>query len=190
MSTSTSTSTTASGTYSIDPTHSRVGFVARHAMVTKVRGNFNDFEGSSYFDADNPANSRLEVTIRAASIDTRNADRDAHLRSNDFFDMDTYPTITFTSTAARQIGASDGGGTFQVDGELTIKGTTRPVSIEVELTGTATDPFGNLRVGLEGSTVINRKDWGVNWNAALDAGGVLVSDKVTIEFEISAIQTP
>lgn len=180
----------ATGAYSIDATHSRIGFVARHAMVTKVRGSFNEFEGSGFFDADQPSSSKLAVTIQAASIDTRNADRDAHLRSNDFFDMDTYPTITFTSTAARQIGASDGGGTFQVDGELTIKGTTRPVSIEVELTGTATDPFGNLRVGLEGSTVINRKDWGVNWNAALDAGGVLVSDKVTIEFEISAIQTP
>jgi polyisoprenoid-binding protein YceI len=187
MSASTATAT-ATGTYSIDPTHSRLGFVARHAMVTKVRGNFNDFEGQGYFDADNPANSRLQVTIQAASIDTRNADRDAHLRSNDFFDMDTYPTITFTSTAVRPAGGSGGGSTFHVEGELTIKGTTKAVSMEVELAGTATDPFGNTRVGLEGSTVINRKDWGVNWNAALDAGGVLVSEKVTLEFEISAIK--
>ena len=171
------------GTYAIDPTHSRIGFAARHAMVTKVRGTFNDIDGRGNFDADNPANSRLEVTIRAASIDTRNADRDAHLRSNDFFDMDTYPTITFISTDVQPDGSR-----FKVSGDLTIKAVTKSVTLDLELTGTATDPFGNTRLGLEGSTVINRKDWGVNWNAALDAGGVLVSEKVTLQFDISAIK--
>ena len=173
------------GTYTVDPTHSRIGFAARHAMVTKVRGSFNEFEGSGYFDTANPANSTLNVKIAVASIDTRNADRDGHLRSNDFFDMDTYPSITFASTEVTALDAS----TFRLVGDLTIKATTLPVTLDVELTGTAVDPWGNTRLGLEGSTVINRKDWGVSWNAALDAGGVLVSEKVTLEFEISAIKS-
>jgi polyisoprenoid-binding protein YceI len=172
------------GTYAIDPTHSRIGFVARHAMVTKVRGSFDEFEGSGYFDAENPAGSHLALTIQAASINTRNADRDAHLRSNDFFDMDRYPRITFTSTQVQAVDAS----TYRVTGDLTIKDVTRPVTIDFEYAGAATDPFGNHRIGLEGTTTINRKDWGVNWNAALEAGGVLVSDKVTLEFEVSAIR--
>jgi polyisoprenoid-binding protein YceI len=176
---------TLTGTYTIDPTHSRIGFVARHAMVTKVRGSFNDFEGSGYFDAEQPSNSRLELTIQAASIDTRNADRDGHLRSNDFFDMETYPTIAFRSTAVEVVDADS----YRVTGDLTIKGVTKPVTIDFELAGTAVDPYGNTRHGLEGSVVVNRKDWGINWNAALDAGGVLVGEKVTLEFEISAIRT-
>lgn len=173
------------GTYAIDPSHSRIGFVARHAMVTKVRGSFNEFSGAGYFDADNPANSRLELRIDAKSIDTRNADRDAHLRSNDFFDMDTYPEITFTSTAVHP--RSDD--TFEVTGDLTIKNVTRPVTVEFEFTGSALDPYGNQRIGFEGHTAVNRKDWGVSWNAALEAGGVLVSEKVTLEFEVSAIKS-
>src|SRR5215469_4442078 len=172
------------GTYAIDPAHSRIGFVARHAMVTKVRGSFDEFEGSGYFDAENPAGSHLALTIQAASINTRNADRDAHLRSNDFFDMDRYPRITFTSTQVQAVDAS----TYRVTGDLTIKDVTRPVTIDFEYAGAATDPFGNHRIGLEGTTTINRKDWGVNWNAALEAGGVLVSEKVTLEFEVSAIR--
>lgn len=174
----------ATGTYSIDVSHSRIGFVARHAMVTKVRGSFREFEGSGYFDAEHPERSHLSVTIQAASIDTRSADRDAHLRSNDFFDMEKYPTITFTSTAV----APARGDVYRVTGDLTIKGVTKPVTLDLELTGTAVDPWGNTRLGLEGSTVINRKDWGVNWNAALEAGGVLVSEKVTLEFEISTVK--
>jgi polyisoprenoid-binding protein YceI len=173
-----------SGTYAIDAAHSRIGFVARHAMVTKVRGSFNDFEGSGYLDAENPANSHLQLTIRAASIDTRNADRDAHLRSNDFFDMEAHPTITFSSSAVEQVSAER----YRVTGDLSIKGVSKPVSIEFEYTGSATDPFGNQRIGLEGTTSVNRKDWGITWNAALDTGGVLVSDKVTLEFEVSAIK--
>jgi polyisoprenoid-binding protein YceI len=177
--------TTVTGTYSIDPTHSRIGFVARHAMVTKVRGSFNEFEGSGYFDAENPSASNLQLTIQAASIDTRNADRDSHLKSNDFFDMETYPEITFRSTAVENVDAEN----YRVTGDLTIKGVTKPVTVDFEYTGTAVDPYGNTRIGLDGTTTVNRKDWGVNWNAALEAGGVLVSEKVTLEFEVSAIHS-
>jgi polyisoprenoid-binding protein YceI len=124
------------------------------------------------------------VTIGAKSIDTRNADRDAHLRSNDFFAMDEHPEIMFVSTSVESLG----GGDYRVTGDLTIKGVTRPVAIDFEYTGAATDPFGNMRIGLEGSVTVNRKEWGVNWNAALEAGGVLVSEKATIELDISAIK--
>ena len=173
-----------SGSYSIDPAHSRIGFVARHAMITKIRGSFDEFEGSGSFDATNPENSSLQLKIKAASIDTRNADRDGHLRSNDFFDMEKYPDITFQSTAVKPVDATH----FDVTGDLTVKETTKPVTIPLEFTGSAVDPFGNHRIGFEGSTEINRKDWGVNWNAALEAGGLLVSEKVTLEFDISAIR--
>jgi len=178
--------TALTGTYAIDPTHSRIGFVARHAMVTKVRGSFNEFEGTGYLDAENPADSHLQLTMQAASIDTRNADRDGHLKSNDFFDMEAHPEITFASTAVEQVDAEN----YRVTGDLTIKGVTKPVTVDVEYTGSAVDPFQNQRIGFEGRTTVNRKDWGVNWNAALDAGGVLVSEKVTLEFEVSAIRTP
>ncbi len=177
--------TTATGTYTIDPSHSRIGFSARHAMVTRVRGSFNDYEGSGYFDAEDPTKSRLELTIQAASIDSGNADRDGHLRSNDFLDMENHPEIRFVSTGVEALDAE----TYRVTGDLTIKGVTKPVSVDFTYNGIAVDPFGNTRLGLEGSTTINRKDWGVNWNAALEAGGVLVSEKVTLEFEVSAIRS-
>jgi polyisoprenoid-binding protein YceI len=154
-------------------------------MVTKVRGHFKEFEGSGYFDADEPAQSHLELKIKADSIDTGNADRDNHLRSNDFFDMEHYPELSFVSTSVER---SDDGG-FLVTGDLTIKGVTKPVTVDFEWTGGAVDPFQNQRIGFEGKTVVNRKDWGVNWNAALEAGGVLVSEKVTLEFDVSAIKS-
>jgi len=172
------------GTYTLDPAHTRIGFVARHAMVTKVRGSFDEFAGTAVLDGANPANSRVEVTIEAASIDTRNAQRDEHLRGNDFLAMQEYPKITFVSTGVRQAGET----TFEVTGDLTIKGVTNEITIPFEFEGAATDPFGNQRVGFEGAATINRKDFGVTWNAALEGGGVLVSDKVTLEFEISAIK--
>ena len=172
------------GTYTLDPAHTRIGFVARHAMVTKVRGSFDEFAGTAVLDGANPANSRVEVTIEAASIDTRNAQRDEHLRGNDFLAMQEYPKITFASTSVRQAGET----AFEVTGDLTIKGVTNSVTIPFEFEGAATDPFGNQRVGFEGAVTINRKDYGVTWNAALEGGGVLVSDKVTLEFEVSAIK--
>ena len=173
-----------SGDYTIDTAHSRVGFVARHAMVTKVRGSFDEFEGSIHIDGETPEKSSGKVTIQAKSINTRNGQRDEHLRSNDFLAMDENPEITFVSTAVKAAGDAE----FVVTGDLSIRGVTKSVDVNFEYTGSATDPFGNQRVGLEGSVVINRKDFGVSWNAALEGGGVLVSDKVTLEFEISAIK--
>jgi polyisoprenoid-binding protein YceI len=174
-----------SGTYVLDPAHTRIGFVARHAMVTKVRGQFTDFEGSGVVDASDFTKSTVTVTIQAASIDTRNEQRDTHLRSNDFLAMEEYPQITFTSTGIQQTGPTS----VELTGDLTVRGVTNTVTIPFEFEGAATDPFGNLRVGFEGSVVVNRKDYGVTWNVALETGGVLVSDKVTLEFEISAIKT-
>ena len=178
------TPATLTGSYKIDPAHSRIGFSARHAMVTKVRGSFNEYEGAGYFDVENPTASHLEITIKADSIDTRNADRDAHLRGNDFFDMENFPELRFKSTSVEAAGDD----TYRVTGDLTIKGVTNPVRFDLEFTGSATDPFGNHRIGLEGKTTVNRKDWGVNFNVALEAGGVLVSEKVDLEFEISAVK--
>jgi polyisoprenoid-binding protein YceI len=174
---------TLTGTYTIDASHSTLGFVARHAMVAKVRGAFNEFEGTATLDADNPAASTARVTIKAASIDTRNSQRDEHLRSNDFFAMDEFPEITFVST-----GVSVDGDTYELTGDLTVKGVTKSVTIPFEYEGSAKDPFGNDRVGFSGSLVINRKDYGVSFNAPLETGGLLVSDKITLEFDISAIK--
>jgi polyisoprenoid-binding protein YceI len=176
--------TTLTGTYTLDPTHTRIGFVARHAMVTKVRGSFNEFEGTATVDGDNPANSSVRVTIDAASIDTRNAQRDGHLRSNDFLAMDEYPQITFVSTAVEQVGET----TFEVSGDLTIKGVTNRITVPFEFEGASQDPYGNQRIGFDGSVTISRKDYGVTWNAALEGGGVLVSDKIVLEFEVSAVK--
>ena len=172
------------GTYVIDASHTRIGFVARHAMVTKVRGAFNEFEGTAIAAGEKLEDTKIEVTIKAASIDTRNEQRDGHLRSNDFLAMDEYPEITFASTGVRVAGD----GELEVTGDLTIKGVTNSVTIPFSYEGAATDPFGNLRVGFEGQVTINRKDYGITWNAALETGGVLVSEKVTLEFEISAIK--
>lgn len=171
------------GTWTIDPAHSRIGFVARHAMVTKVRGSFNEFSGTAT-TGEGLSDAHIEVTIDAASIDTRNADRDNHLRTGDFFAADQYPTITFRSTEV----AAAGDETLRVTGDLTIKGTTRPVTIDFEYAGTAQDPYGNVRAGLEGSTTINRTDFGLSFNAALETGGVLVSEKITLELEVSAVK--
>lgn len=172
------------GTYTFDVAHSRFGFVARHAMVTKVRGAFTDFTGTATIDGENPANSSATVTLQVASIDTRNGQRDEHLRTNDFLDLASFPTITFTSTAIKHLVGTE----FEVTGDLTIKGVTKQVTIPLEYQGAATDPFGNKRIGFEGSTEIVRSDYGVTYNAALETGGVLVSDKIVLEFEISAIK--
>ena len=172
------------GDYAIDASHTTLTFAARHAMVTKVRGRFTDFEGTAHIDEADPAASSVNLSIKADSIATGNADRDGHLRSGDFFDAETYPALTFVSTEV----AKDGDD-WVITGDFTIKDVTKPLTITFEQTGTAVDPFGNTRAGFEGSVVVNRKDWGLTWNAALEAGGVLVSEKVTLEFDISAIKT-
>jgi polyisoprenoid-binding protein YceI len=176
--------TNLTGSYTLDPAHTRIGFVARHAMVTKVRGAFNEFEGTITLDGANPASSTAKLTIKAASIDTRNAQRDAHLHSNDFLAMDEYPDITFASTGARQVDET----TYELTGDLTVRGVTNSITVPFTFEGAALDPFGNFRVGFEGSVTISRKDYGITWNAALETGGVLVSDKVVLEFEVSAIK--
>lgn len=171
------------GDYTLDVAHTTVGFVARHAMVTKVRGRFTDFEGTVHIDQD-LTKSTAKLVIKAESIDTRQEMRDAHLRSNDFLAMEEYPEITFESTKVERAGDD----VATISGDLTVRGVTKPVSFDMEYTGSAKDPYGNIRVGFEGSLVINRKDWGVNWNAPLETGGVLVSEKVTLEFDVSAIK--
>jgi polyisoprenoid-binding protein YceI len=173
------------GTYTFDVAHSRIGFVARHAMVTKVRGSFNQFEGSATIDGDDPSKSTVTLTIQAASIDTRQPQRDEHVRSNDFLDIPNHPEITFTSTSITHTGGND----FEVAGNLTLRGVTRQISFPLEFQGAAKDPMGNQRIGFEGSTEISRKDYGITFNAPLETGGVLISDKVTLEFEISAIKS-
>ncbi|HET8960908.1 YceI family protein [Nocardioides sp.] len=172
-----------SGDYSIDVSHSRLGFSARHAMVTTVRGAFKDFEGTATINTADPGASKVSLTIDAGSIDTGSADRDGHLRSGDFFDIDAHKQLTFVSTRVERDGSE-----WAITGDLTIKGVTRPVTVVFEETGSARDPFGNVRVGFEGSTAINRKDWGLSWNAALETGGVLVSEKIKLDFDISAIR--
>jgi len=154
-------------------------------MVSKVRGSFTDFTATAELDFEDPTRSTVSVVIQAASIDTGQAQRDEHLRTNDFFDVPSFPTWTFTSTSVQPKGDDQ----FVLHGELTIKGTTQPVSIDVEHTGTATDVYGNLRAGFEGRATINRKDFGVAWNAPLEAGGVLVSDKIVIELDVSAVKS-
>ena len=173
-----------SGTYQLDASHSRVGFIARHAMIAKVRGSFDQVDGKATIDGANPANSTLEVTIQAASIDTRDANRDGHLRSGDFFDVENYPTITFKGTEFNIVDDE----TVEVTGDLTIKDVTKSVTVPFEFGGAAVDPFGNSRIGFEGQVTVNRKEWGLTWNAALETGGVLVSEKVVLDLEVSAVK--
>lgn len=172
------------GSYQLDVAHSRIGFAARHAMVTTVRGSFGEFAGTAALDYTDPTRSHAEVTIAVASLGTGSEQRDGHLRSPDFFDVETYPEMSFHSTAARQLGDD----TFRLVGDLTIKDVTRPISIDFSYAGSAIDPYGNQRVGFEGTATVNRTDWGLTWNAALETGGVLVSDKVTLTFDVSAIK--
>ena len=172
------------GDYSLDVAHTRIGFTSRHAMVTSVRGSFQDFEGTAHLDADDPAKSSARLTIKVASLTTGQAQRDAHLLSPDFFDVETYPEITFVSTSAERVGDE----TYRMTGDLTVTDVTGPVSIDFTFNGSAKDPFGNLRAGFEGQAQVNRKDWGLTWNAALETGGFLVSDKVKLEFDVSAVK--
>ena len=169
------------GTWNIDPVHSEVGFSVRHMMVSKVRGKFTQFSGE-IVTAEDVASSSVNATIELASIDTGNADRDGHLRSADFFEVEKYPTMTYESTGLR---VSDDG--FVVDGNLTLKGVTKPVSLALEIGGFGPDPFGGIRAGFTATGEIKRSDFGVDFNAALETGGVVVSDKVNLLLEIEAV---
>lgn len=172
------------GHWTIDPGHSRIGFSARHAMISTVRGSFNDVTGDVHVDLDDLDGSTAKVTLKAASVDTRNGQRDDHLRSPDFFDVENFPEIVFTSTTIDEVEE----GNFMVVGDLTIRETTKQVAIPIELLGVQRDPMGNLRAGFEATRRLNRRDYGLEWNLPMDKGGVLVSEKVTLEFEISAIK--
>ena len=153
-------------------------------MVTTVRGAFTEFSGTAHLDTAHPIASSVDLRIATASIDTGNADRDAHLRSADFLDVETYPQLTFDSTGVSQVDED----VYRVTGDLGIKDVTRQVVVDFTLSGSALDPFGNLRVGFEGALVLKRSDWQLTWNAALETGGVLVSDKIQIEFDVSVIK--
>lgn len=166
------------GTWAIDPSHTEVGFVARHLMVTKVRGNFADVAGTVVVAEDVTA-STVDVTVQMASVDTRSADRDAHLKSADFFDVENYPTMRFVSTSF------DG---EELTGDLTIKDVTKPVTFEVDFNGVQADPWGNTKAGFEAEAEIKRADWGLTWNAAIEGGGVLVSDKIKIVLDVQLLK--
>ena len=173
------------GSYQLDPVHSRLGFSARYAVVTKVHGRFDSFEGRVQLDASDPTRSSVALTIDAASIRTNNADRDGHLRSGDFFDVEHHPTMTFESTGVTVL-AKD---RYRVTGDFTIKGVTRPVDLDLGYLGSCVDPYNQLRIGFEGAGSLKRSDWGLTWNVALEAGGVVLSDRIDLELDISAIKT-
>lgn len=178
----TTATSTATKTYTIDKAHSEVVFQVRH-LLTRVRGRFSDFEGTITYDEANPERSSVSATIRPASIDTNEPDRDKHLRSADFFDVEKFPTLTFTSTRVVKKDAEH----FDVMGDLTIHGVTRPVTLNVSFLGKAKDPWGNERLGFEAETTINRKDYGLMWNAPLETGGFLVGDEVRITLSVQAL---
>jgi polyisoprenoid-binding protein YceI len=166
------------GTWTVDASHSELGFVARHLMVTKVRGQFKEFEGTVKV-GESLSDSQVTAVAQLASVDTGSADRDAHLKSADFFDVENNPTMSFTSA---EVTADS------LKGDLTIKGVTKPVVFDLEFGGLATDPWGNQKAGFEASAEINRKDWGLEWNVALEGGGVLVSEKIKINLDIQLLK--
>lgn len=170
--------------WQIDNTHSQVTFSVRHMMVTTVKGQFKVLSGKLEIDEQHPENSWVEAEVDAASIDTRDERRDGHLRSPDFFDAANYPTITFKSTKVEAVGDHE----YRVSGDLTIHGVTKQVSFDAEYSGQLKDPYGMQRAGLSAKATINRKDFGLNWNQALESGGVLVGDKVTIEIDLAAVR--
>ena len=173
----------ANGTWVIDAAHTNIGFTARHLMVSKVRGNFGAFEGGFTIDAGNVGASSANLTIQAASINTNNADRDGHLTSPDFLDVENFPTLTFVST-----GAADKGNVVEVTGDLTIHGVTKSVVVPWEFIGVSTDPWGNTKAGFEAELEISREEFGLSWNAALETGGVLISDKIKLVLDVQALK--
>lgn len=169
------------GTWQLDPAHTEVGFVVRHMMVSKIRGRFNEFEGT-IVTAEDPLQSSATASIDLSTISTGQQDRDNHLRSQDFFAVDEHPKMTFASTAIRADGED-----ITVDGDLSIRGVTRPVTLTVEVNGFGPDPYGGTRAGFSATGEVNRKDFGVNWNAAIEGGGVVVADKVQLVIEAEAV---
>ncbi|MET7366459.1 YceI family protein [Streptomyces sp. NPDC005566] len=173
------------GEWMIDPAHSRIGFSVRHAMVTTVRGSFAEYESRLYFDGRNPARSRAQIALATASVDTGVEQRDAHLIGRDFLDAARHPRITFTSTAVQMASKE----VYRMTGDLAIRGIARPVVLDLTYIGHVTDPFGYERVGFDGTTTINRSDWGLTYNARLAEGGAMVSERLRLQFDIAAIRT-
>jgi polyisoprenoid-binding protein YceI len=171
------------GTFVLDKSHTEVGFIARHLMVSKVRGRFTDFEGTIVV-ADDPSESSVEVIIQAASINTNDENRDKHVRTNDFLSTDEFPALTFRSTKVEL----SSGGDWKVNGDLTVRGVTRPIVLDVQFEGVIQDPWGNQRLGFTASGEIDRNDFGVSFNAALETGGFVVSPKVKLEIEAEAVR--
>jgi polyisoprenoid-binding protein YceI len=171
------------GIWTLDPTHTEVGFVARHLIAAKVRGRFASLDGQIVV-GETPAESSVTVTIDAASIDTGVADRDSHLRSQDFLDTDTYPTITVTSRAVEDLG----GGRFRMEADLTMRGVTKPVVLDFAYGGEINDPWGNAKAIFSAEATLNREDWGLTWNAPLEAGGLLVGKEIKLEIEAQAVK--
>ncbi len=171
-------------TWNIDTSHSGIHFSVRHMVIAKVRGAFDRFEGTFQLDDANPAASKVSVRIDASSINTREEKRDAHLRSADFFDVEKYPELTFESTKVEKVDDVS----YRLTGALTIHGVTKEVVLEAESLGTGKDPWGNDRIAFQAQTSVNRKDFGLNWNQALEAGGVLVGDKIEISLDVQAVK--
>ena len=165
----------------IDPSHTEVGFRVKHLMITNVKGEFNEFEGNALTSGDDFSEAEIEFSLNPASVDTNDVNRDNHLRSADLFDVEKHGKITFKSSAVKKTGTE---GEFELTGELTIRGVSKKVKLSVEYGGLMKDPWGNIKAGFTVSGSINRKDWGLNWNAALETGGVLVSDEVKISCEV------
>lgn len=176
--------TSSATTYKVDPAHTTVGFKIRH-LFTNVTGRFDEFEGTIEFDTAKPEATAVEGTIQAASINTSNEKRDAHLRGSDFFEVEKYPTITFKSTGVGDVDAQKKSG--KLNGVLTIRGIEKPVVLDVAFLGSAKDPWGNTRAGFTATTTINRKDFGVNWNETLDSGGLLIGDEVMVEINVEGL---
>lgn len=171
--------------WSIDPAHSEISFKVKHLMITNVKGTFKEFNGDIYTEGDDFSTAQIAFSMNPASLETGDAQRDGHLRSADFFDVENHKAITFTATSFTKTGNN---GSYEMTGDMTIRGITRQVRLDVEFAGTMKDPWGNLKAGFTINGKINRKDWGLNWNAALEAGGVLVSDEVKISSEVQLIR--
>ena len=178
------TTRTATSTWTIDPAHSVVEFAVKHLMVSTFKGHFRSLEGTVHLDEDNPANSSVAASIDVASVDTQTPDRDAHLRSDDFFNAERYPKMTFRSTRVERVDGTN----WKVTGELTIRDVTKEVVLDTEYEGRIVDPWGNERIGFSARTELSRKEFGVRWNATIETGGVVVGDKVRISLNIEIVR--